>query len=192
MMRTGSATAAVANPDVVLVGTYKDRQLAWIGREGIYNYPVKDGDELTDEACRKIRELWLYADVKGTRYAFTAAFVGRMTRAEFLAAYPTYPKGKGSKNKAYYVFQVTKLDYGPMSDGQVVVVRAADFGGRSAKVKKAVEEYKADGAFSLLSDYLPSELAQVPQPQLRVCEPGVQMNFFPVLLNPVAAVKEKV
>ena len=192
MMRTGSATAAVANPDVVLVGTYKDRQLAWIGREGIYNYPVKDGDELTDEACRKIRELWLYADVKGTRYAFTAAFVGRMTRAEFLAAYPTYPKGKGSKNKAYYVFQVTKLDYGPMSDGQVVVVRAADFGGRSAKVKKAVEQYKADGAFSLLSDYLPSELAQVPQPQLRVCEPGVQMNFFPVLLNPVAAVKEKV
>ena len=42
---------------VVLVGTYKERQLAWIKRQGIYNYPVKDGDELTDEACRKISEI---------------------------------------------------------------------------------------------------------------------------------------
>lgn len=176
--KTGSNVTVATELAVVLVGTYKEKQLAWIRREGVYNYPVKKGDELTDEACRKIGELWLYADVKGTRYAFTAVFVGRMTRTEFLAAYPTYPKGKGSKNKAYYVFQVTKLDYGPMSDGQVVVVRAADFGGRSAKVKKAVEQYKADGAFSPLSDYLPSELAQVPQPQLRVCEPGVQMDFF--------------
>lgn len=190
MMRTGSKTAAVANPDVVLVGTYKDRQLAWIGREGIYNYPVKDGDELTDEACRKIKELWLYADVKGTRHAFSAAFVGRMTRAEFLAAYPTYPKGGQSKNKAYYVFKVAKLNYGLLSDGWAVVVRAADFGGRSAKVKKAVERYKADGAFAPLLDYLPSDLAQVPQMQLCVCEPGVQMDFFPNLLKPNLPMKK--
>lgn len=161
---------------VVLVGTYKERQLAWIKRQGIYNYPVKDGDELTDEACRKISELWLYADAKGTRHAFTAAFVGRMTRTEFLAAYPTYPKGKGSKNKAYYVFKVATLDYDPVSDGRLVVVRAADFGGRSAKVRKAIEQYKADGAFASLSDHLPPDLAQVPQTQLRVCEPGVQMD----------------
>ena len=184
MMRTGLKTAAAAEPEVVLVGTYKDRQLAWIGREGVYNYPVKKGDELTDEACRKIGELWLYADVKGTRHAFTAVFVGRMTRAEFLAAYPTYPKGAQSKNKAYYVFKVAMLDYGPVSDGRVVVVRAADFGGRSAKVKKAVEQYKADGAFSPLSDYLPSGLAHVPQTQLCVCEAAVQMDFFPKLLKP--------
>ena len=185
MMRAGAKTA-VAEPEVVLVGTYKEKQLAWIGREGVYNYPVKDGDELSDEACRKIGELWLYADQKGTRHAFTAAFSGRMTRAEFLAAYPTYPKGKGSKNKAYYVFKVTKLDYGPVSDGRVVVVRAADFGGRSAKVKKAVERYKADGAFAPLSDYLPSELAQVPQTQLKVCEAAVQMDFMDELIPVVA------
>lgn len=178
MKRAGSKAAAAAEPEVVLVGTYKDRQLAWIGREGVYNYPVKDGDKLMDEACRKIRELWLYADVKGTRHAFTAAFVGRMTRAEFLAAYPTYPKGKGSKNRAYCVFKVAKLDYGPVSDGRAVVVRAADFGGRSVKVRKAVEQYRADGAFAPLADYLPSDLAQIPQAQLRVCEPGVQMDFF--------------
>lgn len=179
-----------AENDVVLVGTYKDRQLAWIRQQGVYNYPVKDGDELTDEGCRKIKELWLYADVKGTRHAFSATFTRRMTRAEFLVTYPTYPKGVKSKNKAYYVFKVAKLDYGPVTNGQIVIVRAADFGGRSAKVRKAVEQYKADGAFAPLSDYLPSDLAHVPRLQLRVCEPGVQMNFFPKLLKPNLAMKE--
>lgn len=190
--KTGLRGAVATEPEVVLVGTYKDRQLAWIGRQGVYNYPVKDGDDLTDDACRKIRELWLYADAKGTRHAFTAAFVGRMTRAEFLAAYPTYPQGKVSQNKAYYVFRVAKRDYGTLSDGRVVVVRAADFGGCSAKVKKAVEQYKADGAFAPLADYLPSELAHVPQTQLKVCEAAVQMDCFQLLFCPAADEEELV
>jgi len=163
---------------VVLVGTYKEKQLAWIKKNGVYNYPVKDGDELTDESCGKVNELWLYADVKSTRHAFTADFVGKMTCDEFVAAYPTYAKLGESKNKAYYVFKTESLDYGPTTDGLLVVARAADFGGRSVKVKKAVEQFKTDGEFAPLAAYLPSDLAKVPSRQLRVCEAAVQLDFF--------------
>lgn len=169
---------AVAETSIVLVGTYKEKQLAWIKKSGVYNYPVKDGDELTDEACGKVKELWLYADVKSTRHAFAAEFMSKMSRDEFVAAYPTYAKLGKSKNKAYYVFKTTPLDYGPTTDGQLVVARAADFGGRSVKVKKAVEQFKADGEFAPLAAYLPSDLAKVPRQQLRVCEAAVQMDFL--------------
>jgi len=168
---------AVKETSIVLVGTYKEKQLAWIKKNGVYNYPVKDGDELTDEACGKVKELWLYADVMSTRHAFAAVFVNKMSRDEFVAAYPTYAKLGKSKNKAYYVFKVSPLDYGPAADGSVVIARAADFGGRSVRVKKAVEQFKADGEFAPLGAYLPSDLAQVPHEQLRVCEAAVQMDF---------------
>jgi len=181
---------AVMETDVVLVGTYKEKQLAWIKANGVYNYPVKDGDELTDEACAKVKELWLYADVKSTRHAFAAEFMSKMSRDEFVAAYPTYAKLGKPKNKAYYVFKTTLLDYGPAHDGRIVVARTADFGGRSAKVKKAIERFKADGEFAPLAAYLPSDLAKVPRQQLRVCEAAVQLDFFPGLLKPVMAMKK--
>lgn len=47
-IKTRSAAAAEkrgAERKVVLVGTYKAKQLNWIKRHGVYNYPVKDGDE---------------------------------------------------------------------------------------------------------------------------------------------------
>ncbi|MGN0853777.1 MAG: DNA cytosine methyltransferase [Kiritimatiellia bacterium] len=168
---------AVKEASIVLVGTYKEKQLAWIKKNGVYNYPVKDGDELTDETWSKVKELWLYADVKSTRHAFAAEFVGKMSREEFIAAYPTYATLGEPKNKAYDVFKATPLDYGPAADGSVVVARAADFGGRSAKVKKTVKQFKADGEFAPLAAYLPSDLAKVPHRQLRVCEAAVKMNF---------------
>ena len=40
-----SATAS----DIVVVGNYKTRQLEWIKKNGIYNYPVRDGDEFTPD-----------------------------------------------------------------------------------------------------------------------------------------------
>jgi len=155
---------------------------------------VKDGDELTDEACCKVKELWLYADVKSTRHAFAAEFVSKMSREEFLAAYPTYakldmraarPNGRAvaprPPHSHYYVFKTTPLDYGPSSDGSLVIARAADFGGRSAKVKKAIEQFKADGEFAPLAAYLPSDLAKVPRQQFRVCEEAVRwMPWSPV------------
>ncbi len=168
----------VSHSDVVLVGTYKEKQLAWIKKHGVYNYPVKDGEALTDDVCSKINELWLYADVKSTRHAFKAEFVGKVTRSEFLAAHPSYPHTGKSKNREYYVFKTVALDYGPTADGRVVVVRASDFGGRSAKVKRAIEQFKADGEFAPLTAYLPSDLAVVPHQQIRVCEAVMQLDFL--------------
>jgi len=121
------------------------------------------------------------ADVKSTRHAFAAAFMSKMSRDEFVAAYPTYAKLGKSKNKAYYVFKTKPLDYGPAADGLFVIARAADFGGRSAKVKKAVEQFKADGEFAPLASYLPADLAKIPSRLLRVCEAAVQMNFLSLM-----------
>ena len=170
--------AACPRTAAALVGKYKERQLAWIKRHGVYNYPARDGDEFDAKAFVAIRELWLYADVKGTRHAFEAEFVGKMTKAEFLSANPTYAKLGPSKGKAYYVFKTTPLDYGPRLENPIVIVRTADFGGRSQKVKKAIERFKDDGEFAPLEHYLPTDLAQVPRAQLRVCEAALQMEFL--------------
>lgn len=182
----------------VLVGTYKEGQLSWIKRHGIYNYPVKDGDEFDEKSFASIKELWLYADVKGTRHVFEAEFVGIKTREELISEYG-YPSGilaaKNAKNgragaprtphgSRYYVFKAKYLDYGPRLDDPFVIARTADFGGRSVKVKKAIEQFKADGEFAPLEHYLPSDLAKVPRNRLRVCEAAVQMNFIAALFSP--------
>ena len=57
---------------IVLAATYKERQLAWVKKNGVYNYPAKDGDEFDADAFAKIKELWLYADLKGRRHCFAA------------------------------------------------------------------------------------------------------------------------
>ena len=175
------ATAKEAK-GTVLVGMYKEKQLAWIKRHGVYNYPVKEGDEFDAKAFAAVKELWLYADVKGTRHAFEAEFVGRMTKSEFLEANPTYAKIGPSRSKAYYVFKTKPLEYGPRLESPIVVVRTADFGGRSQKVKKAIEQFKADGEFAPLEHYLPTDLARVQASQLRVCEAAVQMTFTSLLI----------
>ena len=163
---------------IVLVATYKERQLAWIKKNGVYNYPAKDGDEFDADAFARIKELWLYADAKGRRHCFAAEFAGKMTRDEFLAAYPSYAKLGKSRSKAYYVFKTSFLTYGPSLENPDVLTRAADFGGRSAKVKKAIAAFKADGAFGSLADYLPFDLSQVPHDHLCVCEAAVQLDFL--------------
>lgn len=164
--------------DIVVVGNYKTRQLDWIKKNGIYNYPVRDGDEFTPESFAKIRELWLYANVKSERHVFTAQFVRKMTKAEFLAAYPSYAKLGPSRQKAYYVFTAKPVDYPSELGSQIVIARAADFGGYSVKVKKAILQFKQDGEFAPLAAYLPKELGKVPRPQLRVCEAAVQLDFL--------------
>ena len=173
--------------ELVVVGNYKTRQLDWIKKNGVYNYPVRDGDEFTPESFAKIRELWLYANVKSERHVFTAQFVGKMTKAEFLAAYPSYAKLGPSKQKAYYVFKTKAVDYPAKLGSQMVIARAADFGGYSAKVKKAILQFKQDGEFAPLAAYLPKELGQVPRQQLRVCEAAVQMDFFAIIGDCVSA-----
>ena len=169
---------AATGSDIVVVGNYKARQLDWIKKNGVYNYPVREGDEFTPESFAKIRELWLYANVKSERHVFTAQFVGKMTNAEFLAAYPSYAKLGPSRQKAYYVFTTKPVDYPSELGSQIVIARAADFGGYSVKVKKAILQFKQDGEFAPLAAYLPKELGKVPLEQLRVCEAAVQLYFW--------------
>lgn len=174
------ATSADDDNSVIVVGNYKTGQLDWIRKNGVYNWPVREGDEFAPEQFARIKELWLYANVKGVRHVFSAAFIGKMTAAEFREAYPTYAKLGASKQSAYYVFKAKPVDYPPELGNQVVLARTADFGRRCVKVKKAVEQFKRDGEFAPLAAYLPKELGKVPHPQLRVCEAAVQLEFLSI------------
>ena len=198
--RKVAAKGAVASKPsgIVVVGNYKTGQLDWIKKNGVYNWPVREevgyagrmtlpadaqgrGERparpIQPDDLAKVNELWLYANAKSERHVFSAEFVGKMTAAEFRAAYPTYAKLGASKQKAYYVFKTTPVDYPPELGSQVVLARTADFGRRCAKVKKAVEQFKRDGEFAPLAAYLPKELGNVPRPQLRVCESAVQLDY---------------
>lgn len=172
-------TAKKAAPAVILVGTYKERQLAFIEREGVYNYPIGADDKLKPEDAAQVKELWLYAGrTKTARKVFEATFVGIQSKEEFLAAHPTYPKSKSAHTR-YLVFETKKLDYGTRLDDQLVFARASDFNtGKSAKIAAAIKAYEADGDYARIADYLPEELAAVPKHQLRVCEAAVQLDFM--------------
>lgn len=169
------------SPDIVIVGNYKARQLDWIEKNGVYNYPVREEDEFTPETFAKIRELWLYANVKSERHVFAAQFIGKMTKDEFLAAHPSYAKLGPSRHDTYYVFKTTLIDYPEDRGSQLVIARADDFGGYSARVKKAILQFKQDGEYAPLADYLPKELGNVPRQQLRVCEAAIQLDFLSVI-----------
>ncbi|MCQ2394390.1 MAG: DNA cytosine methyltransferase [Kiritimatiellae bacterium] len=187
--------SAVVEPSIVLVGTYKEKQLAWIKKHGVYNYPIKEEDGLKPESCAKVKELWLYASAKGKRYCFAAEFAGIQSKDEFLAANPTYKNLGQSKHARYMVFKTSVLDYGPRLDGATVFARVSDFEkgrGRTKKIAAAIKQFHADGDFGLLADYLPNDLAKLPREQLRVCEAAVQLDFFPKMLKPIDAMKIKV
>lgn len=179
---------------VTIVGTYKDKQLAWIKRYGVYNYPVKEEDELRPESCAKVKELWLYASAKGKRYCFAAEFVGIQSKDQFLAANPTYAKLGSSKHARYMVFKTTVLDYGPRLEGATVFARVSDFEkgrGRTKKIAAAIKRFHADGDFGLLADYLPSDLAKLPREQLRVCEAAVQFSAWSPVVG-MSPIQEKI
>lgn len=182
---------------VILVGTYKKNQLAFIEHEGVYNYPIDENDKLKSEDAICVKELWLYADrTKVTRHVFDASFIGIQTREEFLAAHPKYPKGSKCKHTRYLVFTAKKLDYGSAIDGATrVFARASDFNrGKTREIAAAIKRFEADGDFASLADYLPKDLAEVPRRQLRVCESAVQLDFFdelmPSVVNAVANIAE--
>ena len=191
---------------VVLVGTYHEKQLDWIKKSGVYNYPVKDGndgrartpaapqDGNLIEFASKVKELWLYAGAKAKRHCFAAEFVGIQSKAEFLAANPTYAKKVGRPSHAQYaVFKTKPFDYGPKPEGKTVVARAIDFAkgrGQTKKIAAAIRQFHADGEFAPLAVYLPKELGKVPRPQLRVCEAAVQLDFLAAIFPAVGSDNE--
>ena len=176
------------NNSVVLVGTYREKQLDWIKKNGVYNYPVRDEDGRAGcpkpAVFAKVKELWLYAGAKAKRHCFAAEFVGIQSKDEFLAVNPTYATKVGKpKHAQYAVFKTKPFDYGPKLEGKTVAARAIDFAtdrGQTKKVAAAIKQFHADGEFAPLAAYLPKELAKVPLPQLRVCEAAVQLYFWSV------------
>ena len=173
---------------VVLVGTYREKQLDWIKKNGVYNYPltVPSPSSATgagqQQDYSRIKELWLYAGAKAKRHCFAAEFIGIQSKAEFLAANPTYAKKVGKPSHAQYaVFKTKPFDYGPKLEGKTVVARAIDFAkgrGQTKKIATAIKQFHADGEFAPLAAYLPKELGKVPRQQLRVCEAAVQLDFY--------------
>lgn len=174
-----------AEVNAILVGTYKEGQLDWINKHGVYNYPVKDGDDLDAESWTKVKELWLYAGAKATRHCFSAEFTGVQSCDEFLAANPTYSELGPSRHAKYVVFKTTALYYGPRLEGATVFARVSDFEkgrGRTKKVAALIRQFHDGGDFGLLADYLPGDLAGLPHEQLHVCEEAVQLDFMSVIL----------
>ena len=176
---------------VVLVGTYREKQLDWIKKSGVYNYPLTVPSASSPTGADKtnysrIKELWLYAGAKAKRHCFAAEFVGIQSKAEFLAANPTYAKKVGKPSHAQYaVFKTKPFDYGPKLEGKTLVARAIDFAkgrGQTRKIAAAIKQFHADGEFALLAAYLPTDLAKVSRQQLRVCEAAVQLDSLENLM----------
>ena len=96
-----AAAKREATPKFVLVGTYKGDQLTdW---RGWYNYPISDGDKITEADAAKITELWLFKGTKDER-RYKAEFVGVKTRQELIDGYGYPAKGKAHGEK-YLLFK---------------------------------------------------------------------------------------
>ena len=178
--RKGAPTGASARDlsQLVVVGTYKKKQLAWIKHHGVYNYPARAGDGFGEAVLKRVCEVWLYADARGTRHAFRATFEAKMDAEAFHTRHPSYITLGPSRHQAYYVFKVALLNHGSALETPEVIVRTVDFGRRTAKVKQAIARFNADGAFAPLAHYLPSDLATVPPGHLCVCEAAEQLSFW--------------
>lgn len=169
---------------VILVGTYKDDQLTkW---RGWYNYPISDDDTISETVAAKIGELWLF---KGTEVQknYKAEFVGIKTRAELVREYGYPAKGKAHGTR-YLLFKIAftyphKLT--SPEDAERVIVRTKDFANRSPRIAKRLKAYleSSDRKDSDLTKYLPDVLTRLRPDQLRVCEWGVQLDFWSTAIS---------
>ena len=103
-----AAPRAVAEQKIVLVGTYRKRQLErWILPRGLYNYPVKETDTMILEDSSLVSEIWLYLGKAGKR-RFAAALDREISAAELDGL--GYPKGMGPHHSdRYLLFRVKPL-----------------------------------------------------------------------------------
>ena len=189
----GNADGEAAEKKVVLVGTYKAGQLErW---PGLYNYPLNADDAVDAGAAKRVDEIWLFNGARDGRY-FAAEFVGTFTRDELVRDWG-YPAKGAAHGEKYLLYRIQPA-YAPANtpdalaaEVERVIVRAADFAKRSPKIARAIKAYleSSDRNAPGLANRLPSILLQVPRETLRVCEPGVQMEFWnalPMGLGPSA------
>jgi DNA (cytosine-5)-methyltransferase 1 len=169
---------------VVLVGTYKGDQLTrW---RSWYNYPILDGDKITEADAAKITELWLFKGTKDERH-YKAEFVGIKTRQELIDGYGYPARGKAHGNR-YLLFK-TEYKYQHKltlpEDAERVIVRTADFA-RSPKVRSQLKAYleSPDRNDPGLAKRLPEIITKLRPAQLRVCEAAVQLDFLAQMMVP--------
>lgn len=171
------------NPEhkkIVLVGTYKTRQLeSW---PGYYNYPLFKGDDDNEASWRQVNELWLFKGKAEGRY-FAAECLGVKTRDE-LKEFGYKAKGEGRSDR-YVLFKIAKT-YAPAKTSaalaatvEKVIVRIKDFK-TAPKVQKQLKAYleSSDRKDPTLAKQLPTILTKVPRKCLRVCEAAVQLYFW--------------
>lgn len=180
--------AKPANKKVVLVGTYKTRQLeSW---PEYYNYPLFKGDDANEASWLQVNELWLFKGKTEGRY-FTAKCLGVKTRDE-LKKFGYKVKGEGRSNR-YVLFKIAKT-YAPAKTSaalaeavEKVIVRIKDFK-TAPKVQKQLKAYleSSDRNDPALAKQLPTILVKVPSAVLRVCENTFQTDFFDELIPVVA------
>ena len=179
--KVASKKVAEEDKKIVLVGTYKSGQLEkW---PGFYNYPICDGDKIELEFAKKVNEIWLF-NAKKEPICLKAEFIGFKTRDELKTeyGYPATGKPHGTGNYILYSTSKTQI-YNPASGlAEKVIVRLQDFA-TSKSVQKKLRDYLAspDRKDPILANCLPPLLTKLPPEVLRVCDPSVQMDFFPIM-----------
>ena len=93
----------------VLVGTYRKDQLEkWVLPQGLYNYPIHDGDAAIRAAAPEVSELWLYLG-KAAKRRFSATFDREVSVAALAAM--GYPRGREKPHaERYLLFRVAPLE----------------------------------------------------------------------------------
>ena len=167
--------------DVVLVGTYKGDQLtAW---RGWYNYPISDKDKISAEEAAKIKVLWLFNGLKAQK-TYKAEFIGIKTRQKLIDdyGYPATGKAHGEKYLLFKIEYMYRHKGETDKDVERVIVRTADFA-TTPKVRKQLKAYleSPDRNNPDLAKRVPEIITKLRPEQLRVCEVGVQMDFFCVI-----------
>ena len=168
---------------VVLVGTYKTRQLeSW---PGYYNYPLFKGDDDNEVSWQQVNELWLFKGKTEGRY-FATECIGVKTRDE-LKKFGYKANGEGRSDR-YVLFKIAKT-YAPAKTSAVlaaavekVIVRIKDFK-TAPKVQKQLKAYleSSDRKDPALAKQLPTILVKLPSDVLRVCEATVQFDFMQMM-----------
>ncbi len=175
-------------PKIVLVGTYKAKQLsAW---PGYYNYPITKKDDGNIASFAAINELWLFNGTKD-RKIYSAEFMGVKSRRELVESYG-YPATGKPHGDRYLLFR-TSLRYAhatlPPSDPKRVVVRVTDFA-TSPKIRtrlKAYLEAAERGDDPSLAALLPKSILDVPRDRLCVCQSMAQLEL-PLFAQPFSSI----
>ncbi|MBR6374009.1 MAG: site-specific DNA-methyltransferase [Victivallales bacterium] len=171
---------------IVLIGTYKDRQLAeW---QGWYNYPISSKDQINPKDVAEINELWLFQGVEGQQ-TLKAEYIGIKTHEELVRDYG-YPTKDKAHNGKYILFK-TEIDYKlnamPAESIDMLIIRLSDFKtakGHYKKLKAFLASPERDN--SDLIPLLPKIISTLPSDKLCVCETAVQLELgFLNVLKPI-------